>query len=202
MDANAKITVGRRGRTIVGEGRYDLLRLIEETGSLSGAASAMSMSYRYAWGVIKHLEEEMGGPLVKSHRGGERGGWTELTDLARELISEFEIARDLVSEALDGSLVSVELVLVVRRGGDVLSLDGRLPRGAIKKKLSIADSFRRIARDMGVEVKGMADPRPIWDRGSGKLSLVWVGATSGPSASEWSEISMLDDVDRAILTAL
>ncbi len=202
MDARAKVAVGRKGRTVVGEGRYDLLRLIDETGSLSRAASAMSMSYRYAWGVIKHLEEEMGGPLVESHRGGKDGGRTELTDMARELISEFETARDLVSGALEGDLVRVELVLVVRRGGALLSLDGRLPRGTIEKKLSIADSFRRIAEDMGVEMKGTADPRPLWDVGSGKLSLVWVGAVSGPPGSEWSEISMLDDADRAIITAL
>ncbi len=202
MDARAKVTVGRKGKTVIGEGRYDLLRLIDEKGSLSGAASAMSMSYRYAWGVIKHLEEEMGRPLVVSHRGGAQGGRTELTDLARELISEFEIARDLVSEALDGNLVSVELVLVARRGEDVLSLNGRLPRGTIKKKLSIVDSLRRIAGEMGVGYEIIDGPRPIWDPGSGKLSLVSVGEIEGSPEGEWSGISTLDDADRAILTAL
>ncbi len=202
MDVRAKIAVGRKGKTVVGEGRYDLLRLIDETGSLSGAASAMSMSYRYAWGVIRHLEEELGSPLVESHRGGEHGGRTELTHLARELTSEFEIARDLVSGALDGNLVSVELVIVVRRGGEVLSLNGRLPRGTIIKNLSIVDSFRRIAGEIGVGFESIDGPRPIWDPTSGKLLLASVGVIEGSSGSEWSGISTLDDCDRAILTSL
>ncbi len=202
MDARAKIAVGRRGKTVVGEGRYDLLKLIDEMGSLSRAASAMSMSYRYAWGVIKHLEEEMGGSLVESYRGGKHGGRTELTDLARELISEFEIARDLVSEALDGNLISVDLILVMRKGDAVQTINGRLPRGRIKKELSIVDSFRCMAGDMGVRYGSIDGPRPIWDPISGKLSLVSVGATSGSPGSEWSEISTLDDADRAILEEL
>ncbi len=202
MDVRARIAVGRKGRTVIGEGRYELLRLIDDTGSLSRAASAMSMSYRYAWGVIKHLEEEMGGQLVESHRGGRHGGWTELTDLARGLISKYEITRDMVSEALDGNLVGVELVLVVRTGDAVLTINGRLPRGLIKRGSSLEGSFRHIAGDLGVETERMADPRPIWDQGSGKLSLVSVGVIKGSTEREWYGRSMLDDEDRAILEGL
>ena len=105
MDASVKISVGRGGKTPVGEGRIRLLRLIEETGSLRKAAEGMGMSYRHAWGIIRHLEEELGGSLVVSTRGGKGGGKTVITDLASELISEYESLKKTVDEALVGRLI-------------------------------------------------------------------------------------------------
>ncbi len=59
-----------------------LLRAIEETGSIARAAQAVSLSYRYAWGLLREAEELFGCSLMQTGRG--RG--TQLSPLAEKLI--------------------------------------------------------------------------------------------------------------------
>ncbi|NIP36008.1 MAG: LysR family transcriptional regulator, partial [Thermoplasmata archaeon] len=84
----------RDGRPILGEGRAELLELVDEKGSLSEAAREMGMSYRYAWGMVRKVSEAAGGPVVESSRGGSQGGRTSLTPLGRELIATFRRVED------------------------------------------------------------------------------------------------------------
>ena len=75
---------------VFGPGVYSLLRKIGETGTLKGAAEALGMSYRFAWGLLKKAEERLGEPLVKSHKGGRSGGGGfEITDVGRRFLREF-----------------------------------------------------------------------------------------------------------------
>lgn len=87
---------------VFGPGVYSLLRKIGETGTLKGAAEALGMSYRFAWGLLKKAEERLGEPLVESHKGGRSGGGGfEITDVGRRFLKEFseiERAIDRLSE--------------------------------------------------------------------------------------------------------
>lgn len=87
---------------VFGPGVYSLLRKISETRTLKGAAEALGMSYRFAWGLLKKAEERLGEPLVKSHKGGRSGGGGfEITDVGRRFLREFseiERAIDRLSE--------------------------------------------------------------------------------------------------------
>ncbi|MFZ5648255.1 MAG: winged helix-turn-helix domain-containing protein [Bacillota bacterium] len=74
---------------VFGEGLYNLLLLIESTGSISGAASQMEMSYRAAWGKIRAAEKRWGIRLVNARVGGETGGGSKLTGEAAELVKRF-----------------------------------------------------------------------------------------------------------------
>lgn len=73
----------------LGTGRAELLQAIDELGSLQKAAARFGMSYRYAWGVLRALERELGTPLVERVPGGRRGGGSRLTRQARELLSRY-----------------------------------------------------------------------------------------------------------------
>jgi molybdate transport repressor ModE-like protein len=53
-----------------GDGRAQLLELIEERGSLSKAAEAFEMSYRNAWGYLQDLERAAGFKFVERAPGG------------------------------------------------------------------------------------------------------------------------------------
>lgn len=55
---------------VFGEGAFKLLKEIRELGTLSGAAEALKMSYRHAWGTLKKIEERIGKPILKTHKGG------------------------------------------------------------------------------------------------------------------------------------
>ncbi len=60
----------------------DLLRAVEQTGSIAQAAKSVQVSYRYAWGVLKDAEILFGKPLMHTQRG--RG--TLLSPLAHKLL--------------------------------------------------------------------------------------------------------------------
>jgi molybdate transport system regulatory protein len=91
---------------VFGPGVYSLLRKIDETGTLKGAAEALGMSYRFAWGLLKKAEKRLGEPLVESHKGGRSGGGGfEITDVGRRFLREFsemERAMRRLSEKPEG----------------------------------------------------------------------------------------------------
>ena len=75
------------GRFVVGEHGVELLRQVDDTGSLAAAARACGWSYRHAWGYIKNAEVVVGEPLITVHPGrGKRRG-AVLTRLGRELLA-------------------------------------------------------------------------------------------------------------------
>ncbi len=66
-----------------------MLEAVEETGSISGAASRMSISYRRAWDKIHECEERLGEKLIDTQTGGEGGGGSRLTPVAKDHINRF-----------------------------------------------------------------------------------------------------------------
>lgn len=59
-----------------------LLLAVQDTGSIAQAAKAVSLSYRYAWGLLREAEQLFGDGLLQTGRG--RG--TTLTPLAQKLV--------------------------------------------------------------------------------------------------------------------
>lgn len=74
---------------IIGPGRVELLRRIEETGSLSAAGRAMRMSYKRAWSMVEELNRTFDAPLVSLSRGGSGHGGAVLTPLGREVAARY-----------------------------------------------------------------------------------------------------------------
>ena len=78
------------GRLLLGEGRLEIFRAVQRTGSLSGAARELGMSYRAVWGKVRATEERMGVDLVKGVAGGPRHGGATLTPEAIRFVERFE----------------------------------------------------------------------------------------------------------------
>jgi molybdate transport repressor ModE-like protein len=79
---------------VFGEGPFNLLTGIRETGTLSGAAKALGMSYRHAWGLVKEVEQNIGKAMLITHKGGKAGGGgAELTKEALNLLTKYERAK-------------------------------------------------------------------------------------------------------------
>ena len=76
-------------QVVLSSWRVDLLKAIEETGSISSAAEAMDVPYRRAWQRIHEMEERFGVSLVATEVGGARGGGAQLTPLAKDMIKRF-----------------------------------------------------------------------------------------------------------------
>lgn len=73
-----------------GPGIAALLRNIERTGSLLGAAKEMNMAYSKAWKIIKNIESVWGFKLTDRKTGGKDGGGSTLTPRARKLLENYE----------------------------------------------------------------------------------------------------------------
>lgn len=77
-----------------GEGPYQLLTGILESGSLSNAAKKLGMSYSLAYNLIKSIENNLGFPLITSKSGGPGGGGSELTPEALNLMNKYRGFQD------------------------------------------------------------------------------------------------------------
>jgi molybdate transport system regulatory protein len=73
-----------------GPGRVELLELIQETGSIMKAAKAMGMSYKKAWAMVDHMNTFGQKPYVITHKGGQQGGGTELTETGKKVIDAYK----------------------------------------------------------------------------------------------------------------
>lgn len=72
---------------LFGLGRLQLLRQVEECGSLKKAAESLGMSYRGAWGKIKTTEEAMGQKLIE--RAASRRAGYHLTPFGSAIARNF-----------------------------------------------------------------------------------------------------------------
>lgn len=80
---------------ILGDGKIELLKYIDATGSISAAAESLGISYRKAWGDIKKAEALLGFELLERQRGGESGGSSQLTPEAKHLVEAWEHLHNL-----------------------------------------------------------------------------------------------------------
>jgi molybdate transport system regulatory protein len=85
---------------VFGPGVYSLLKKVMEVGTLKEASTELSMSYRYAWGLIRKAEEKLGEPLLSAHKGGKSGGGgAELTERGKKFLTDFQNLREQMRQA-------------------------------------------------------------------------------------------------------
>jgi len=79
-----------RDQGILGDGKWKILKMIDEKGSLKAACDEMGYTYRRTWDNLKKIETFFGFPLLEKHRGGAEGGHTELTAEGKKLVAAFD----------------------------------------------------------------------------------------------------------------
>ena len=92
--AGHRVFFHERGEPLFGPGTFDLLVLVDETGSLCQAAKIMGMSYNKAWRAIRQAEDHLGLKLLTRRTGGPDGGGSILTDDGRRLTERFRAFLD------------------------------------------------------------------------------------------------------------
>lgn len=86
----AKLWLELDGESILCRGLCEMLKAVDETGSIKDAAARVERSYRFVWSRIKDAETAFGATLVETRVGGHGANRSELTPLAVELIRGFE----------------------------------------------------------------------------------------------------------------
>ncbi len=81
------VVFGRRVK--FGDGRAQLLELIDELGSLKKAVGRLGMSYRNAWGYLRELEQAAGFKILERGPGGGPASGTRLTTAGKALLARY-----------------------------------------------------------------------------------------------------------------
>ncbi len=100
MKASLKIWLDQDGKAF-GDGPYELLKKVEETGSLHKAAAQMEMAYSKAWKMTRMVEQRLGFTVLEREVGGRLGGGSRITPRAKELMSCYAVFREEVQEAVN-----------------------------------------------------------------------------------------------------
>lgn len=147
---------------ILGEGRAELLELIDKKGSISSAAKDMKMAYRHAWGEVKEIEKITGEEILTSTRGGEQRGGSQLTDFAKELLKEFEDLKEehdtttyrKPSLTVDGIIKKEEKILLIKRKNPPFKGMFAIPGGFVDYGETVENAVvREIKEETGLKTE-------------------------------------------------
>jgi molybdate transport system regulatory protein len=86
---------------VFGDGKWRLLKAIENTGSLAEASESLRISYRKAWGDLKKAQEALNESLVEKHRGGIQGGQSALTKQGKKWLKAYTRFHSDIEKAVD-----------------------------------------------------------------------------------------------------
>ena len=95
--------------TFLGNGRIQLLKKIDETGSINDAAKALKMSYRKAWSLLDSMNKQAPEPYVLKNTGGQGGGGTEVTKAGKKAIESFNKLNDKCQSFLEKELKKLKI---------------------------------------------------------------------------------------------
>lgn len=88
------------GEGILGDGKWQILKAVENEGSLSAACQKLGLTYRRTWGDLKKIEQQLGFPLLNKTRGGKEGGMSELSEQGKSLVEAFDTFHKDVDEKI------------------------------------------------------------------------------------------------------
>ena len=82
-------------------GISEILKAVQQSGSMKAAAQSLGKSYRHVWARIKEAEQALGEPLVDARVGGKEARRSSLTELAGRLVSDYDALRGRMFEVVE-----------------------------------------------------------------------------------------------------
>lgn len=104
----SRIWIEQDDKEFLGEGKVQLLKAIEETGSLSQAAKSINISYKKAWHLMDAVNKSSKKPITVKSVGGKGGGGTSLTPYGKSLIGVFDEINKKCWDFLDIQLEKIK----------------------------------------------------------------------------------------------
>lgn len=108
---NIKIRIPVGKLSAIGPGKADLLEAIDRSGSISGAARLMGMSYKRAWDLVDTMNHYFREPLVATAAGGSHGGGAQVTEFGFEVLRRFREIEAKASQSVSKELRELTAML-------------------------------------------------------------------------------------------
>jgi molybdate transport system regulatory protein len=103
---------GKDEQGILGDGKWQILKTIEETGSLTAACKKLNLTYRRTWGDLKKIEQMLGFPLLEKSRGGSEGGASQLSPQGKKLVTAFDTFHLSVDGTIQEAFIALKEKLI------------------------------------------------------------------------------------------
>jgi len=100
-------------KNILGSGWAKLLEFIEKSdkegnGSLTQAAQKCGYSYKYAWNILKRIENRTGvSPVITGKGGPGGGGWVKLNKWGETLLESYNKFKNFIQSHLQNFLLEI-----------------------------------------------------------------------------------------------
>ena len=101
------IDAGRR----IGPGKIALLEAIRATGSISGAARSLGMSYRRAWLLVEEINHSLRKPAVTAAMGGRHGGGASVTAVGEQVVGLYRTIEAQARSAAGGEFRAMDRLI-------------------------------------------------------------------------------------------
>jgi molybdate transport system regulatory protein len=132
MPQFANLTEGLRFRIVlgprvaIGPGKADLLQAIDETASLTAAATRFAMSYKRGWTLVQELNAAFAEPLVQTEKGGSGGGGgAHLTPLGRLVLDRYRRMEADAGAAIASGVADLRRHLRKKRAASAKKIAGK-----------------------------------------------------------------------------
>ena len=85
----------------LGPGKVALLEAVDKSGSITGAARYMGMSYRRAWKLIEAMNNDFKVPLISTSSGGRGGGGALVTKAGFDALNRYRSMETKAEQAVE-----------------------------------------------------------------------------------------------------
>lgn len=103
-NTNPRLRVLMGAAVAIGPGKADLVDAIDRTGSISGAAREMGMSYRRAWLLVEALNRSFIDPLIEASAGGRGGGGARVTGHGHAVLRRYRKMEAKAAASVDAEM--------------------------------------------------------------------------------------------------
>jgi len=94
-----KLWIEKDGEHLVGKGGIQLLKKVNEVGSISRACRDLNMSYKFAWEYMKSINQKFGG--IEMKKGGRGAGGSIIDERLLKLIEIYDQAMKEINEVIE-----------------------------------------------------------------------------------------------------
>jgi len=99
------------GKGVLGDGKWKILKQVDECGSLVGACEKLGITYRRTWNDLRKIEKMLGFNLLETVRGGQEGGSSKLSVDGEKLVKAFDTFHSRVDKLMQKELVKLVEIL-------------------------------------------------------------------------------------------
>ncbi|MGC1070529.1 molybdenum-dependent transcriptional regulator [Pantoea agglomerans] len=101
MEAELSLHIRLKQKLFADPRRIELLKRVQQTGSISQGAKLAGISYKSAWDAINEMNQMADETLVERATGGKGGGGATLTRYGERLIQLFQLMEQIQQKAFD-----------------------------------------------------------------------------------------------------